>query len=241
MEVIYNGSFHGAAGIDADKRASYCCTARTLEPFCAGTDAGGAYSHPTPDLQPEELETELYILDNFFMEGVMEHLDAEMRALFLVAEQLEPNELPLTTTLRKENTRLRALTTTFLTAGQVPGKRPCGEIMGVGNLLLCIIHAHLLEEEALLFPFLDARLNERDVEGYWYVRCWTIFLIPTWCAVMSSHLGRCAFSGPHEPDTVRLRAREQERKRNCQTWVNFPHHLGPSAFLGIIQIAMYEA
>ena len=114
-------------------------------------------------LPPQELDTELYILDNFFLEGVGEHLDSETRALFAVADRFEADELPLTTTLRKENTRLRKLMTTFHRQTQCPEK-DIAAIMRTGNSLLRVMQAHLREEEAVLFPYLDARLSDTEVE-----------------------------------------------------------------------------
>ena len=114
-------------------------------------------------LAPDELETELYILDNFFTEGVQEHLDSETRALFAVADSFESDELPITTTLRAENTRLRELTATFHRQIQAP-EHDLAALTKTGNNLLLIMQAHLHKEEAILFPYLDARLRATEVD-----------------------------------------------------------------------------
>ena len=116
-----------------------------------------------PKLPPEELETELYILDNFFTEGVLEHLDSETRALFSVADRFEPDELPITTALRLENACLHELTAIFHRQIQRQEK-DLATIQGIGDNLLHIMQAHLREEEAVLFPYLDTRLSESEVE-----------------------------------------------------------------------------
>lgn len=111
----------------------------------------------------ERQDTNLYELDLFFTDGLMAHLEAEEFALFPVADQLEEGELPITTALRAENQHLRELATEFHRLAQKP-ERAIYDIQHVGLELYRYMHAHFIEEEKVLFPYLDERLTDEQVE-----------------------------------------------------------------------------
>ena len=116
-----------------------------------------------PELPPFELDTELYILDDFFLDGVGEHLTAETHALFAAAEQFSTEDVPITAMLRQENAHLRELIMTFHRQRLAPD-RNITALQHTGHTLLQVMQAHLREESAVLFSYLDARLSESEVE-----------------------------------------------------------------------------
>ncbi len=92
-----------------------------------------------------------------------EHLTAETHALFAAAEQFSTEDVPITAMLRQENAHLRELIMTFHRQRLAPD-RNITALQHTGHTLLQVMQAHLREESAVLFSYLDARLSESEVE-----------------------------------------------------------------------------
>ena len=117
-----------------------------------------------PEISRQQRETELYTLDQFLVEGIGDHLSAEECALFPVADQLEPGELPITVTLRAENRRLRALIGEFHRLA-TEAHEDVAAARQVGRDIMRRLLAHFDQEERLLFSYLDERLTLDEVEA----------------------------------------------------------------------------
>ncbi len=116
-----------------------------------------------PEIPQSELHTELYFLDDFFFDGLKEHLEAETKGLFRVAEELKTDDAPITARLREENARLRELVGQFHRLSQ-PIEKDIPALQQTGQQLLHLMQGHLEMEITVLFPYLDARLSDEEVE-----------------------------------------------------------------------------
>lgn len=154
------------------------------------TQAGKLLARLTT-MAPDALQTDLYILEEFLFDGLMNHLDAELRALFPVADSYEQSDLPLTAMLREENARLHEMALTLYRQMRLP-EQDLPAFQRAGQELLQHMQGHLQEEEAILFPYLDAHMSEREVEELLArpMRDHTYGIGPTDHHVSSHHMSR---------------------------------------------------
>lgn len=102
------------------------------------------------------------LVERFLIDGLAAHLATEEAVLFPVCDSLQVDDLPLTTLPRREVGRLSGLIGAFHHLTQAPNF-PHASLRNLAAEILRGVRAHLDQEEAVLLPFLDARMTAKDV------------------------------------------------------------------------------
>lgn len=110
----------------------------------------------------EKLDERIFMLDDFLVNGLLEHLHSEEHVLFPIVAAYRDGDIPLTAVFCQETREVEELVEEFhrITTEAFD----LAELQRVGLAATHLARAHLDEEEAILLPFLDARMTPNEFE-----------------------------------------------------------------------------